>query len=440
MRAEIVTVGTELLLGQIVDTNSAWLAERLAGLGVDVNWQTKVGDNHGRMCEAFRLALGRADAVVVTGGLGPTQDDVTREAIAEVSGRPLRRDPEIAALLERIFAGIGREMAASNLRQADVPEGASTIPMRVGTAPGLVVPAGDGVVYALPGVPHEMKEMWDRGVVPDLLARMGETATIRSRMLKCWGVSESRLGELLAQRFEALGATGTATIAFLASEGVVRVRITVKGTDDAAIDDLLAAEERIIRDILGEVVFGVDDDTIESVVIDGLRERGMTLATAESMTGGTVGAWLTRVPGASEVYRGGAVTYAADVKTSVLGVAAETIERHGVVSEETATAMSAGARRVFGADVGLAITGSAGPTAQGSSIGEACLAIDLAGDTTVASVRFPGDRERVRAFAAATILDLLRRRLPERGPGDGLHDGRPGGLQDGGGAERDFGE
>lgn len=424
MRAEIVTVGTELLLGQIVDTNSAWLAERLAGLGVDVNWQTKVGDNHGRMCEAFRLALGRADAVVVTGGLGPTQDDVTREAIAEVSGRPLQRDPEIAALLERIFAGIGREMAVSNLRQADVPEGASVIPMRVGTAPGLVVPAGDGVVYALPGVPHEMKEMFDRGVVPDLLARMGETATIRSRMLKCWGVSESRLAELLAARFETLGATGTATIAFLAGEGVVRVRITVKGTDDDAIADLLAGEERIIRDILGTVVFGVDDDTMESVVIDALREQAMTLATAESMTGGLLGSWLTRVPGASDVYRGGAVTYTTEAKVAVLGVPSETIERYGVVSEETATAMAAGARKVFDADVGLAITGSAGPTAAGSAVGEVCLAVDLAGDATVARVRFPGDRERVRGFAAATLLDLLRRRLSELRPGDGEAGGR----------------
>lgn len=415
MRAEIVTVGTELLLGQIVDTNSAWLAERLAGLGVDVNWQTKVGDNHGRMCEAFRLALGRADAVVVTGGLGPTQDDVTREAIAEVTGRPLRRDPEIVEMLERIFAGLGREMAASNLRQADVPEGASTIPMRVGTAPGLVVPeregGGDGVFYLLPGVPHEMKEMWERGVVPDMLARMGETATIRSHVLKCWGVSESRLADMLAERFAALDASGTATIAFLAGEGMVRVRITAKGPDEAAVEDLLAREERIIRDILGEAVFGVDVDTMESVVVDLLRERGWHLATAESMTGGTVGEWITRVSGASDVYNGGAVTYATASKTAVLGVPAETIEAHGVVSEEVAIAMAAGARRVFGADVGLAVTGSAGPTAQGGEVGEACLAVDVDGDASVARVRFPGDRERVRSFATATLLDLLRRRL-----------------------------
>ncbi|MBX7159633.1 MAG: competence/damage-inducible protein A [Acidimicrobiia bacterium] len=412
MRAEIVTVGTELLLGQIVDTNSAWLAERLASLGVDVHWQTKVGDNHGRMCEAFRLALGRADAVVVTGGLGPTQDDITREAVSEVTGRPLVRDPEVVALLERIFGGLGREMAASNLRQADVPEGATPILMRVGTAPGLIVPAGDAkVVYALPGVPHEMKEMWERSVVADLLERMGETATIRSRVLKCWGVSESRLADLLAERFDALDASGTATIAFLAGEGVVRVRITAKGSDEAAVEDLLTSEERVIRDILGEAVFGAGSDTMESVVVDLLRERGQRLATAESMTGGTVGEWITRVPGASDVYAGGAVTYTPASKTDVLGVPAETIEHHGVVSEEVAIAMAAGARRVFGAEVALSVTGSAGPGAQGSSVGEACLGVDVDGDVTVARVRFPGDRERVRSFATATLLDLLRRRL-----------------------------
>lgn len=419
MRVEVVTVGTELLLGQIIDTNSAWLAERLAALGVDVNYQTKVGDNHGRMCEAFRLALDRADAVVATGGLGPTQDDVTREAIAEVTGRRLRRDPEIVELLERIFGGLGREMAGSNLRQADVPEGASTIPMRVGTAPGLIVPAGpDGVIYALPGVPHEMKEMWERAVAPDLLRRMGVAATIRSRVLKCWGVSESRLAELLAERFTALDTSPTTTIAFLAGEGVVRVRITVKGPDEATVESMLAREERIIRDILGETVFGADSDTMESVALDLVRARGWRIATAESMTGGMVGEWLTRVPGASDVYAGGAVTYATESKTAVLGVPAETIEHHGVVSEAVAAAMAAGARRVFGAEAGLAVTGSAGPSAAGSAVGEACLAVDLDGDVSVARVRFPGDRDRVRTFATATLVDLLRRRLTGGGRGE----------------------
>jgi len=420
MRAEIVTVGTELLLGQIVDTNSAWLAERLAALGVDVHFQTKVGDNHGRMCEAFRLALGRADAVLVTGGLGPTQDDITREAIAEVTGRPLRRDPAMVARIEEIFSRLGREMVDSNLRQADVPEGATVIPMQVGTAPGLIVPVGDAqVIYAVPGVPHEMKDMFDRAIVTDLLTRMGDASTIRSRVLKCWGVSESRLGEMLAERFEYLEATGAATIAFLAGEGVVRVRITAKGSDEASVDALLSSEQRVIGDILGDVVFGTDDDTLESVVLDLLRARGLTVATAESMTGGLVGAWLTRVPGASDVFRGGAVTYATDSKTSVLGVPAELVEAHGPVSEEVAAAMAGEARRLFDADVGLSVTGSAGPDVQGSARGEAYLGIDVCGDVTVAAVRFPGDRERVRTYATATLLDLLRRRLDGSGRAGG---------------------
>ncbi len=417
MRAEIVTVGTELLLGQIVDSNSSWIAEQLAAAGVDVHFATKVGDNHERMVAVIALALERADVVVVTGGLGPTQDDVTREAVAAVTGRPLVRLPEVADRIRAMFDALGREMVESNLRQADVPEGAEWIPMVRGTAPGLVVPVGEGVIYAVPGVPQEMEEMVRRAVLPDVVARMGEAATIRSRVLKCWGTSESRLAEMLAPRFDALAAPGGlpgdagVTLAFLAGLGVVRVRLTVKAASEAAATRALDAEEDACRAILGEVVFGVDDDTLEGVCIGALARRGWTLAAAESMTGGMVGEWLTRVPGASGVFAGSAVTYAVEAKRSLLGVPEGVLAEHGPVSETVASAMATGARRVFGTDVGVSVTGSAGPDAQGSAVGQSYLGIDVGGDVQVVGVRFPGERERVRTFATATLLDLLRRRL-----------------------------
>lgn len=414
LSAEIVTVGTELLLGQIVDTNSAWLAQELAAMGVAVHYQTKVGDNHARMVEVFRAALARADVLLVTGGLGPTQDDITREAIAEVTGRPLRRDDEIVRRVREMFASRGREMAESNLRQADVPEGADWLPMTMGTAPGLKVPAGDGRwIYAFAGVPAEMKEMFTRAVAPDLRRLAGHDGVIRSRLLKTWGAAESSLAEMLHDRFRALEDSTTTTLAFLAGEGVVRVRITVRAADDDAATALLDAEEERCRDVLGDLVFGVDDDTLESVCVRILAERGLTLAAAESMTGGMVGTWLTRVAGASAVFRGSAVTYATATKTALLGVDPALLDAHGPVSEPVAAAMAAGARARFDADVAVAVTGSAGPDVQGSARGETYLAVDVGGDVRVTRVLLPGDRERVRMFATATLLDLLRRRLAE---------------------------
>ncbi|MCC7075815.1 MAG: competence/damage-inducible protein A [Acidimicrobiia bacterium] len=421
MRAEIVTVGTELLLGQIVDTNGAWLGQRLADIGVHLLYRTSVGDNRTRMAEVFARARDRADAVIVTGGLGPTQDDITREALSDVTRRPLVRDEDLASRIEAIFTERGRAMAASNLRQADVPEGATVIPLEWGTAPGLIVPAwpdGEGehacVFYAVPGVPAEMRDMFERAVAPDIVRRMGRSVTIRSREMKTWGMSESRLAEILAPRFEALDSSDSTTLAFLAGDGVVRVRVTVRAASVTEATVALDSEETHLRSLLGDTVFGTDADTIESVCVDLLRRAGLSLAAAESMTGGMVGAWITRVPGSSDVFRGSAVTYATEAKTRVLGVPEDVLDRHGPVSEHVATAMAAGARNLFGADVAVAVTGSAGPVAQGGEVGETCLAVDVEGDVSVVTVRFPGDRERVRTFAVATLLDLLRRRLEAR--------------------------
>ena len=408
MRCEVIAVGTELLLGQIVDTNSAWMGEQLALAGIDSHFQTKVGDNHERMVGAIRLALGRADAVILCGGLGPTQDDITRDAIAEVMGVGLVRDDSVADRLRAYFRARGREMPLSNLRQADVPAGASRIPQMPGTAPGLVCPIGEKVVYAVPGVPYEMRIMLEGTVLPDLKRRAGVSSVIRSRTLRTWGTSEARLGELCADRLAALEDTGRATIAFLASgiEGL-KVRVTAKAESEEAVARVLDEEEAHLRRILGDLVFGVDDETMEKVVLGLLGERGLTLAVAESVTGGMAAMRLTAVPGASAVFRGGVVAYASEVKHDLIGV-----PPGPVVSLDAARAMAAGAAARLGADVGLATTGVAGPEGQaGHKPGTVFLGLHRNGEGEAHEVRLPGDRERVRQYAVIALLNLLRLRL-----------------------------
>ncbi|HZB71342.1 MAG TPA: competence/damage-inducible protein A [Acidimicrobiales bacterium] len=410
MRCEVLAVGTELLLGQINDTNSAWIGARLAESGIDSLWQTKVGDNHDRIVESLRTALGRSDAVIITGGLGPTQDDITREALAEVMGVELVRDEAVLERIRAMFSGRGRSMPESNARQADVPEGASVIEQRRGTAPGLICPVGEGkVAYAVPGVPHEMVEMLERAILPDLRERGRVTTVIRSRIVRTWGEAESaiaeRLGEHMAELDEA--GPGAPTIAFQASgiEGI-KVRITVKDEPDAA-DARLAEEEAVVRAVLGDIVFGVDDESMEHAVGELLEERGFCLGLAESVTGGLVGSRLTEVPGSSEWFRGSIVSYDSEVKFDLLGV-----PRGPVVNEATAEAMARGARRLLGSDVALAVTGVAGPAEQdGRPVGTVCFGVDIEGEVTSSTVRFPGEREMVRQFAAISLLDALRRRL-----------------------------
>jgi nicotinamide-nucleotide amidase len=409
---EIVAVGTELLLGQIVDTNSSWIGEQLAVVGIDSFFQTKVGDNWGRIRSAIELALARADAVVVCGGLGPTQDDITRDVIADVMGVPLERDEALVARISAIFTGAGRAMPENNLRQADVPRGATPIPVMPGTAPGLVCPIGaDGakVLYAVPGVPWEMQQMVADFVLPDMERRAGITAVIRSRTLRTWGESESGLAERLAGEIERIDRDGGATIAFLASgiEGL-KVRLTAKAPTDAAVDGLLDDGERRVRAILGDaLIFGIDDQSMESVVLDRCRQLGRSLGVAESLTGGLIGARLTAVPGASDVFRGSIVTYASDLKRSLLGVA-----DGPVVSEAAVVAMAEGAARVLGADVTVAATGVAGPASQdGEEAGTVWLATLVDGQVEPFRIRYRYDRERVRQFSVITVLNALRLRL-----------------------------
>jgi nicotinamide-nucleotide amidase len=408
MRCEVIAIGTELLLGQIVDSNSAWIGEHLALAGIDCHFQTKVGDNLERMVSCIRLGLERSDAVILCGGLGPTQDDITREAIAEVMGVALVRHPEIGDRIRAMFAARGRDMPGNNLRQADVPEGASLIAQMPGTAPGLVCPVNGKVVYAVPGVPHEMREMLTGTVIPDLQKRAGAAALISSRVLRTWGQSESGLAEMLAGRIEELDALGNPTLAFQASgiEGI-KVRITAKAAGVQETQAILSDEEARLRLILGDLIFGVDDETMESVVIDMLRDRGLSLGVAESLTGGLMAARFTSVPGASDVFRGGIVSYASDVKFSLLGV-----PQGPVVTADAARAMAEGARRGLGADVALATTGVAGPAEQeGQAVGTVFLGLAMDDASEAQQLQLPGDRQRIRQYAVISAVNLLRRRL-----------------------------
>lgn len=412
MRCDVVAVGTELLLGQIVDTNSSWIGEQLAAHGIDSLLQVKVGDNLGRIVQVLRRTLDEADAVIVCGGLGPTHDDLTREAIAEVMGVELVMDDDLADVILEMFASRGRRMPANNLRQAMVPVGATIIPQTRGTAPGLIcpvsTPSGEKVVYAVPGVPHEMTDMIERAVLPDLHRRSGDPSVIVSRVLRTWGDSESGLNERLEAVIEQLDQLGNPTLAFLASgwEGL-KVRLTAKAADTAAASALLEHWELEVRAVVGDIVFGVDDDTMESVVLDLLRSHGLTLALAESVTGGLVAARLTAIPGASDVLRGSVVSYASGVKYGVLGV-----PEGPVVTPEAAVAMAEGARRVLGADVGLALTGVAGPAEQeGQPAGTLHIGLAIGETAEHHSLRVPGQREQMRQFSVITALDLLRRRI-----------------------------
>ena len=413
MKAEVVAVGTELLLGDIANTNAQTIGRELARIGVDCFVHTAVGDNVDRIAEAIRAALERTDAVVVTGGLGPTQDDVTREAIAALVGKPLIRDERLVREIRARFERMRRDMPESNLRQADRPEGSTAIPNPVGTAPGLVVEHDGKVIYAVPGVPSEMERMLHAEVLPDLARRSGETASIVSRVIRVGGMAESAVGEALDPAWSRLGA-GDVTMAFLAGGGEVRVRLTAKAPSEAAANERLDQVEKDVRDALGPAVVGVGDETLELIVSRLLDERGWTLACAESVTGGLIASRITEVPGASGSFRGGVVSYATDSKSAVLGVDPALIDQHGVVSGPVARAMAAGAREAMEADVGIATTGVAGPAAlDGKPVGTVVLAVSGPFGDADREVHLPGDRATIRRIASGAALNLCRLYLLE---------------------------
>lgn len=413
MRAEIVAVGTELLLGQIVNANARWMSESLAAIGVDVLRHQTVGDNLERIVEAMRLASSRADVVIVTGGLGPTQDDITRDAFGVLLGVHMVRHPELEEMLRGKFRSFGRrEMPESNLRQADVPLGARYIAPSRGTAPGLIAElAGGARIYAVPGVPEEMVEMMEGTILPELASAAGD-AVVRSRVLRCAGIGESALAERVEDLFSG---SANPTIAFLASSGEVKVRITAKAGTAGEAEALIEPVAEELRRRLGDEVFTSENESMEEAVVRLLGDADATLACAESITGGGVGARVTSVPGASEVFVGSAVVYQNEAKIAVLGVSRETLEGPGPVSVECAREMASGARRAFGSSLGLSLTGAAGPDPHGGAA-PGVIWIALEGDAVAHARGFqvPGERDRVRRWAEQAALDLVRRHLEGR--------------------------
>jgi nicotinamide-nucleotide amidase len=419
VKAEIIGVGTEILLGQIANSNAQWISERLAEIGVDVLHHQAVGDNEGRIRDAFRLALSRSDVVIATGGLGPTQDDITREGLAAALGVPLRRRTEIEEFLRHKFDRLGRSMPESNLRQADVPEGARYILPDRGTAPGLVCEADDKRVYVVPGVPAEMKEMMTNAILPELGALAGPAALV-SRIIKVTGIAESKVAELLDDLFR--GSTNP-SIAYLASSGEVKVRVTAKATTRGAAEELIRPMAEEVARRLGSSVFTTNDEELEQVAGRLLKAGGRTVAAAESLTGGSLAVRLSAAPGSSSFFKGSAVCYTAESKRDVLGVSKETLDGPGAVSEECAMEMAEGARRIFDADVGVALTGVAGPEPHDDKpVGTVCVALSADDRDEARTFQAPGDRQMVRRWAEQSALDMLRRYLeggaepPDPGP------------------------
>ena len=414
VRAEVVAVGSELLLGEHVDTNSAWISARLAEIGVDVHRHTTIGDNVDRMVEVIGAACERADHVIVTGGLGPTQDDLTRVAVARVAGVGLERRAELVEYLDQYFARRKRPMPLSNLVQADLPAGARILPA-VGSAAGFAVAVGSATVWCVPGVPREAEALVDRDVLPALRAATGSTTTV-SRVVRTSGMDEAAVGEAMAPIVDRLDPVGNPTVAFLASKGETRVRLTAKAETR---EDALALLEPLVAEVvsvLGTAVVGVDEETTAFAVARQLQRLDLTLAVAESITGGGVGARLVAVPGASEWFLGGLITYATASKAVLAGVDRDLLEAHGPASEETAAALAKGARLRLGADVGLAVVGVAGPTTQGGQpVGLVWVGVAMPDGSTLRVQRqMPArSRDEIQDFAAAMALDFLRRRLAE---------------------------
>lgn len=411
MRAEIVGVGTEILLGQIANTNAQWMSQRLAEIGVDVLHHQVVGDNVPRIAEAISLAASRVDFVLLTGGLGPTGDDVTREALAAAVGVRLVRTPEIEDYLRDKFRRMQREMPESNLVQADVPEGGRYLLPERGTAPGLMLDlAGGARVYAVPGVPAEMREMMEGTILPELRSIAGP-AGIVSRVLKVVGIPEARVGELLDDLFRS---SSNPTVAYLASAGEVRVRLTAKASTPEEATALIEPVERLVRERLGDRVFGTDEQELEEVLGRLLLDRGLTAAVAESLTGGGLTSRFVHVPDSSRYFVGGIVAYSSEAKAELLGVSKETLDGPGMVSEECAVEMARGVRGVFGADVGMATTGVAGPEPlEGHPPGEVWVAVSGPEGDEARRFVAPGDRDQVRRWAEQSALDLARRTLLE---------------------------
>ncbi|EGK13721.1 competence/damage-inducible protein A [Kroppenstedtia eburnea] len=410
MRAELVAVGTELLLGQIVDTHSAFLSRELSQLGIDVYFHTSVGDNRDRLVAVVKRAVSRSDLVIFTGGLGPTEDDLTKETVAEVLGVPLVEHPPSVAVLERLFSDKGQTIPPSNYKQALVFEGGKVFPNPNGTAPGVAVSRNSVTCVLLPGPPTELYPMYHAEVRPFLKSIRDTEEVVVSNVLRFFGIGESHLTERIGKLIQD---QTNPTIAPLAKEGEVTLRLTAKAGDLQQAQELMAPVKEEILQSVGRFVYGEDDDTLEKLVISALREQGKRLAVAESCTGGLLAQTLTSVPGSSAGFQGGVVCYANEVKTGMLGVPTELLETCGAVSMDSALALAEGVRSRLNTDFGLSVTGVAGPDpVEEKPVGLVYLGLSERGEVTRAyRLDLGGSREKIQIRAVKQALYTLLERL-----------------------------
>jgi nicotinamide-nucleotide amidase len=406
VKAEIISIGTEILLGEITDTNAAYLAGQLPLLGIDLHWVTQVGDNQGRIVEILQRAWNRSDLIIVTGGLGPTEDDLTRESIAGMLGEEMKIDPDLENWLMEMFGRIGYPMPENNLKQAMLIPSARAIPNSRGTAPGWWVARDKKNLLAMPGPPGEMRQMWE-GEIRDELRQKLDTAIIASRTLKILGMGEANADKLISH----LLSSQNPSIGVYAKQTGIELRLTAKASTRQEADEMIAPVEAEIRSIIGDKIWGTDDQILEKVVGDMLREKGLTLAAMESCTGGLLASLITDIPGSSDYFRGGLVAYSNEMKIE-FGVDATLIAKHGAVSAEVAQSMAVAARIRLGADVGVGTTGVAGPDElEGKPVGT--VYIGVTDGTITKSIRtgFPQHRRRIKHYAAMNALNELRKLL-----------------------------
>jgi nicotinamide-nucleotide amidase len=401
MIVEVIAVGTELLLGQIVNSNTSTMGAALAERGFDAHYQQSVGDNLDRIASAIVIALGRSDAIIITGGIGPTQDDITREAVCAATGLEMDYSEEYAEHLRQWWATRGREMPASNLRQASHPAGSELLPNPRGTAPGLALEHQGKWIFCVPGVPAEMEYLLSAEVLPRLATASGDEQVIVSRLIRTWGRPESEVAEMLDDLY--IGSVNP-SLAFLASNSEIKIRITAKAPTVPEADRMIEPVEREVLARLGDNVFGTGDETIERVLFRLLTDLDYTIGTAESMTGGLVSARLTAVPGSSLIVKGGLVAYDSALKQKLLGVA----DISQVVTEDAAVTVARGARALLDVDVAVSVTGSAGPQPLEKPVGTVIIGVATPDDARAREIRFTGDRERIRSYATTAALQLTR--------------------------------
>ncbi len=408
MNAELIAVGTEILLGDIVNTDAQTVSQGLSELGIDVFYQTVVGDNPDRLERVIREAADRADIIITTGGLGPTLDDLTKETLARVFGKEMVLHEPSLARIRDFFARIGREMTPNNEKQAWLPKDCNVFVNEWGTAPGCAFEAAGKHVLMLPGPPRECEPMFRKCAMPYLYPLAG--GCIVSRNIRVFGLGESAMEDRLHDLMESMQ---NPTIAPYAKISECYARVTAKAKDEEAAQALLAPVVQQVADLLGDDVYGIDVDSLEQVVGDGLRERGLTLAVAESCTGGLLSKRITDVPGCSEYYLGGVCSYCNEVKEKILGVKGETLKAYGAVSQQTAEEMAEGVARALGADVGVGITGIAGPGGgtEEKPTGLVYISVYFDGGCTTRRTVNTYGRDRVRNHAASTALDMIRRRI-----------------------------